>query len=95
MIESRSSCSCLENDCSTMPRHGGFCARNTHANPTIPTIRRAVIAGRCQAASACRFLDDDALITALIVTARQQAEHRTGRALVCRSSGGWGWIGSG
>ena len=26
--------------------------------------------------------DDDALITALIVTARQQAEHRTGRALV-------------
>ena len=28
------------------------------------------------------FSDDDALITALIVTARQQAEHRTGRALV-------------
>ena len=26
--------------------------------------------------------DDDSLITALIVTARQQAEHRTGRALV-------------
>jgi hypothetical protein len=27
-------------------------------------------------------LDDDQLIAALIVTARQQAEHRTGRALV-------------
>ena len=26
--------------------------------------------------------DDDSLITALIVTARQQAEHRTGRSLV-------------
>ena len=28
------------------------------------------------------FSDDDALISALIVTARQQAEHRTGRALI-------------
>lgn len=32
----------------------------------------------CKADSA----DDDALITALIVSARQQAEHRTGRALI-------------
>ena len=37
--------------------------------------------------------EDDGLIAALIVTARQQAEHRTGRALVTRNSGGWGWIG--
>ena len=33
-------------------------------------------------ARGCKHHRDDGLIAALIVTARQQAEHRTGRALV-------------
>ena len=65
----------------TPPRRVFYCLKTMLTQLSAPSNEPLTLADAKQHLRV-DISDDDALITALIVTARQQAEHRTGRAFV-------------